>query len=177
MSTVLLPYLDSAFNLASWLVGSPAAAQDIVQAAFAQACVSVRTLPPREPRLWLLRLVRETAYRRLHTHRGVARSAGECLAGPAGAQQAGGLLQALPVDLREMLVLRELECLDYAEIAQVVGLPVPAVLSTISAARQRVHELSRGSGAHDPRRARTNAASSASSRSDTAQNDKSPCVQ
>lgn len=43
---------------------------------------------------------------------------------------------ALPVDLRECLVLRELEELSYKAIAHVTGVPVGTVMSRLWRARQ-----------------------------------------
>jgi len=43
----------------------------------------------------------------------------------------------LPVRFREILVLRELEGLSYKEIADVMGVPMGTVMSTLSRARDR----------------------------------------
>ena len=45
-------------------------------------------------------------------------------------------LATLPADLRECLVLRELEELSYKEVAQVTGVPVGTVMSRLWRARQ-----------------------------------------
>src|SRR5260370_26450488 len=55
------------------------------------------------------------------------------------------LVAALPVDLRETLVLRELEELSYKEIAEVTGTPIGTVMSRLWRAR---HMLERA--ATDP---------------------------
>jgi RNA polymerase sigma-70 factor (ECF subfamily) len=52
-------------------------------------------------------------------------------------------MRQLPDRLREVLVLRELEGLSYKEIADVVGIPMGTVMSTLSRARERFrHRLS-----------------------------------
>ena len=76
-----------------------------------------------------------------------------------------------------MLLLRELERLEYSEISQLAGLPLPVVLSMLSAAWDRFHALRQDGVAHDPCNARTKTASSGSLRSETAQNERSACVQ
>ena len=43
----------------------------------------------------------------------------------------------LPVRWREVLVLRELEGLSYRDIAEVVGVPMGTVMSTLFRARER----------------------------------------
>ena len=47
-------------------------------------------------------------------------------------------LGALPPDLREALVLRDVEGLDYKEIASMLGVPIGTVESRIFRARQRM---------------------------------------
>jgi RNA polymerase sigma-70 factor (ECF subfamily) len=44
----------------------------------------------------------------------------------------------LPVDFREVIVLRELEGLSYKEIAAVVGIPTGTVMSRLARARERL---------------------------------------
>ncbi len=43
--------------------------------------------------------------------------------------------------MREVIVLRELEGLDYAEIAAIAGIPLGTVMSRLSRARARLREL------------------------------------
>ena len=45
-------------------------------------------------------------------------------------------LSALPVKLRECVVLRELEELSYKDIARITGAPIGTVMSRLSRARQ-----------------------------------------
>ncbi len=45
-------------------------------------------------------------------------------------------LAALPAELRECLVLRELEELSYRDIARITGVPVGTVMSRLFRARQ-----------------------------------------
>jgi len=51
------------------------------------------------------------------------------------------LLAQLPPDSRAVLVLRELEELTYAEIAQVLSVPVGTVMSRLARAREKVTAL------------------------------------
>ena len=54
-------------------------------------------------------------------------------------------IRALPPALREVIVLRELEGLDYAEIAQVALIPIGTVMSRLSRARGRLRASLAGS--------------------------------
>src|SRR4029450_13893591 len=47
-------------------------------------------------------------------------------------------LEQLPVDFREMIVLREIEGLSYKEIAEIVRVPIGTVMSRLARARERV---------------------------------------
>jgi Sigma-70, region 4 len=48
-------------------------------------------------------------------------------------------IAALPVDFREVVVLRELEGLSYKEISQVSGVPLGTVMSRLARARHQLY--------------------------------------
>lgn len=50
-------------------------------------------------------------------------------------------VEQLPLEFREVIVLRELEGLSYAEIATVVDIPIGTVMSRLSRARERLIPL------------------------------------
>lgn len=54
------------------------------------------------------------------------------------------ILEELPTEFREVIVLRDLEDLSYKEIAQVVGVPIGTVMSRISRGRERIKERHAG---------------------------------
>jgi RNA polymerase sigma-70 factor (ECF subfamily) len=155
---VVLPHLDAAYNLARWLAGDATLAQDIVQDAVMRALGYFGSFRGGDARAWLLRIVRNTAYTALAARkdRGAASldavgPDGEApalqvrdpaddpeaaLARQEGAAQLNRALAALPLELRECLVLRELQELSYKEIGHVTGVPVGTVMSRLWRARQ-----------------------------------------
>lgn len=149
---VALPHLDAAYNLARWLVRDADAAQDVVQDAMVRALTYFASFRGDNARAWLLQIVRTTAYTRAARSRGAAEvplPAEDELAlpdpgiGPEAAlnqrEDAATLtqaLEALPPDLRECLVLRELEELSYRDIARITGVPTGTVMSRLWRGRQ-----------------------------------------
>lgn len=148
----VLPHLDAAYNLARWLVRDPTLAEDVVQDATLRAINYSSSYRGGDGRAWLLRIVRNAAYTAITARR---QSAASSLDDPAALQVAdpaddpetasarrqdlGALdraLAALPVELRECIVLRELEELSYKEVAQVTGVPIGTVMSRLWRARQ-----------------------------------------
>ena len=153
-----LPHLDAAYCLARWLLRDPVAAEDVVQEAMLRALTYIGSFRGDNARAWLLRIVRTAAHDRLAA---TARSCEVPLvmqgdedapavnepADPADDPEAAlsrrqdraalaAALAALPVELRECLVLRELEEMSYRDIAQVTGVPVGTVMSRLWRARQ-----------------------------------------
>jgi RNA polymerase sigma factor (sigma-70 family) len=146
----VLPHLDAAYNVARWLVRDPDLAQDVVQEAMLRALRYHAGLRG-NAKPWLLQIVRNAAFAALATRRA---QSGPTPAEPAAdpVDPAGDPLSALersdgirhlnvamatlPDELRECLVLRELEELSYKEIAQVTGVPIGTVMSRLWRARR-----------------------------------------
>src|SRR5215218_9997298 len=127
---VVLPHLDAAFNYARWLTKDHAEAEDVVQDACMRAMRYFSSLRDDNARPWLFAIVRNTWYSRL------SRRPSPMLATPFDdsghpdvpddaldpeerllQQHTVTLVRAaveqLPVDFREVIVLRELEGLSY----------------------------------------------------------------
>jgi len=159
IAELLLSHLDSAYNLARWLVRNSADAEDVVQEAYLRAFKYSGGFRGGDARAWLLTIVRNTAYRWLrkarsyepvtqfdeneHTCGSETSNPEVLLLQKADQQLLEKALNELPVRFREILVLRELEGLAYKEIAEVMGMPMGTVMSTLSRAR---HEFSRAAG-------------------------------
>ena len=147
-----LPHLDAAYNLARWLVRDADAAQDVVQDAMVRALTYFAGFRGENARAWLLQIVRTTAYNRAARQRGAAEvplpeedepalpDPGATPEAALAQREAAGTLEqalaALPPELRECLVLRELEEMSYRDIARVTGVPTGTVMSRLWRARQ-----------------------------------------
>jgi len=154
LEQAILGHLDAAHNLARWLVRDATAAEDVVQEAMLRAIRYREGWRGGDGRAWLLRIVRNAAHDWLAAHRRAAEvplpdtdAAGPALADPAddpetmlaAAEARHGLeaaLLALPAELRECLVLRELEEMSYRDIARVTGAPIGTVMSRLWRARR-----------------------------------------
>ena len=149
----MLPHLDAAFNYARWLTRSDADAEDVVQDAYMRALKFFSSFRGDNAHSWLLTIVRNTWYGRFPKRLGPAppvpteivdEPADDALDPEALLMQqqtvdrVRHLLEELPADFREVLVLRELEGLSYKEIAAVVGIPIGTVMSRLARARERL---------------------------------------
>ncbi len=151
---VLVPHLDAAYNLARWMTGNDADADDVVQEAFVRALTFFGGFHGGDARPWLLAIVRNTCrdWMRRHGTRAVDAQFDEDLHTPAARvetpesllirqadrERVLRALESLPIVWREVLVLRELEGLSYKEIAEVVGIPLGTVMSRLARARSRL---------------------------------------
>lgn len=151
---VVLPHLDAAYNLARWLTGNEHDAEDAVQEAYLRAWKFFGSFRGGESRSWLLTIVRRTCYTWLQHNRAhelttvldeTQHSVEDTGANPetwlvqrAHQQTLHQALEALPVALREVVVLRELEGLSYKEIAALTEVPLGTVMSRLARARKRL---------------------------------------
>ena len=163
---VVLPHLGDAFALARWLTGDRTDAEDVVQDACLRALRGIAGFSGGSARAWVLTIVRHAAYTWLGKNRpaalvvtddleAVERAAFSRGGGGGGSEAAGetpeaaliakaeaarleAAIQELPPPFRETLVLRDLQGLDYKEIAKVTGVPIGTVMSRLARARQRL---------------------------------------
>src|SRR6476646_537090 len=151
---VVLPHLDAAFNYARWLTKSDADAEDVVQDAAVRALRFFSSLRNDDARAWLLTIVRNTWYARFSKVGHADRHAvfddmkderpDEQLDPEAlviqrqAVERVHRAIEEMPVDFREVVVLRELEGLSYKEIAAVIGTPIGTVMSRLARSRERL---------------------------------------
>jgi RNA polymerase sigma-70 factor (ECF subfamily) len=152
----VLPHLDAAYNLARWLMRNDQDAEDMVQEACLRALRFFGGYRGTDGRAWLLTIVRNTCYSWLRHHRAhdlmtpfdedAHSAAGESSDPEALSQRhveaelLSQAVEALPVEFREVIVLRELEGLSYKQIALIADVPIGTVMSRLARARRRLHE-------------------------------------
>jgi len=153
---IVLPHLDAAYNLARWLVRNKQDAEDIVQEACLRAFRFFGGFQGGDARAWLLKIVRNTSYTFLEKNRPVALAeefdeqvhvpdvptydAETIMVRGVESRMLRESLEELPVNFREVLVLRELEGLSYKEIAEMIGVPMGTVMSSLARGRDRLRE-------------------------------------
>jgi len=151
----VVPHLHAAYNLARWLTRNDQDAEDVVQEAYLRAWKFFGSFHGGESRPWLLTIVRRTCYtwlRHNHAHDEVTafdderQSGASAEAHPAAlrlhrveAQELRHALEALPLEFREVIILRELEDCSYKEIAAITDVPLGTVMSRLARARQRLY--------------------------------------
>ena len=153
----ILPHMNAAYNLARWLTRNDHDAEDMVQEAYLRAFKFFHALRGVDGRAWLLTIVRNTCYTWLQQNRAhestmmfdeEIHSAGCDTSNPAALllhsadqQILRQALDELPVEFREVVVLRELEGFSYKEIAEIANIPTGTVMSRLARARERLKQL------------------------------------
>jgi RNA polymerase sigma factor (sigma-70 family) len=158
---IFLPYLPEAYRLAQWLAGSASDAEDIVQEAAIRAFRGIKGFGAVNARAWSLTIVRNTALSWLAKNRprtvayindlSAAEQQGleyEGLYGTrietpeetalfkADAEEIEKALAQLPAQFREVIVLREINQMNYRDIAEITNVPIGTVMSRLSRGRQ-----------------------------------------
>jgi len=159
-TNIVIPHIDDAYRLAHWLTGNSTDAEDVVQDASLRAFRSIRSFAGGSARAWLLAIVRNTAYSWLHKNRPAAVATVDdleavelaqakpgdvnvetpetTLLAKIDAEQLRTAISELPPRFRETLVLRDVEGLDYREIAQATEVPIGTVMSRLARARHQL---------------------------------------
>jgi RNA polymerase sigma factor (sigma-70 family) len=159
-AAVVLPHLDDAFALARWLTGNRTDAEDVAQEASLRAYRAIATFAGGNARAWVLTIVRHTAYTWLRRNRSASlvmvddleaverahvdpsdqeKSTPETeLIAKADAARLEAAIAELPAPFKETLVLRDVQGLDYREIAQITEVPIGTVMSRLARARRRL---------------------------------------
>ncbi len=163
---VFLPHLPEAYRLAHWLTGNASDAEDIVQEAALRAFRGIKTFGAVNARAWSLTIVRNTAFSWLGKNRPKTLVSISDLStaeqreleqeGPHGtrietpeelvllkadAEEVQEALAQLPTQFREVIVLREINQMNYRDIAEITNVPIGTVMSRLSRSRQLLMAL------------------------------------
>jgi RNA polymerase sigma factor (sigma-70 family) len=163
---VFLPHLPEAYRLAQWLTGNASDAEDVVQEAALRAFRGIKSFGAVNARAWSLTIVRNTAfswltknkprtvvflndlsaaeqqeieYEGLHGTR--IETPEEIALFKADAAEVQKALAQLPMQFREVIVLREINQMNYRDIAEVTNVPIGTVMSRLSRGRQLLMAL------------------------------------
>ena len=167
---LVLTYQDMAFNQAYRLMGDAASAEDITQDAFISAYRKLHTFRGGSFKAWLLRIVTNAGYdelrrrkRRPTTHLEPISNDDEEIESPSWLTDPGEspeqaairmelneaiqrCLEQLEVDFRVVVVLVDVQGLDYKQAARNIGKPLGTVKSRLARARSRMQDCLRGFG-------------------------------
>ncbi|MBV8792146.1 MAG: sigma-70 family RNA polymerase sigma factor [Pseudolabrys sp.] len=150
-----LPHLDDVYTLARYLMSNAADADDAVQECYLRAFRHFGGYRGPAIKPWLFAILRNVCYAAHSKNSGLVftdatstgsddavpvwREAEETPEGAAVRRHDAGtmrrMIQDLPPEFREVIVLREIEDLPYRDIANVVGVPIGTVMSRLARGR------------------------------------------
>ncbi len=167
-NTLVLHYQDMVFNTALRILGDEDQAADASQEAFISAFRAIKSYRGGSFKAWLLRTVTNACYDELRrqkrrpttplepeTEDGDEMDSPRWLADPSltPSQQLEAdelehaiqhCLDALPTDFRVVVVMADIEGLDYTEVAAAVRVPLGTIKSRLARARLRLRECLQG---------------------------------
>ena len=159
--TTLPAYMDGLYAYAMVLSRNPAMAADLVQETYVRALKAKESLrPDSSVKSWLFTILRNIWLNHLRHERAGPKIAeldsDQNLADVSIAtsedphdlyvrnlqrEQVRTAVQHLPIEFREIIILREYEELSYSEIANVLQCPMGTVMSRLARARSRLGDL------------------------------------
>ena len=155
-----MPHLGAAYNLARWLMHNDQDAEDMVQEAYLRAFKFFDGFHGADSvagsKAWLLTIVRNTCYtwlrqqrlseltmpydEEVHGDSSEELNPERLMLQNADNEVLRAALEDLPVEFREVVILRDLEGLSYKEIAGVIAVPLGTVMSRLARARKRLEQ-------------------------------------
>jgi len=144
-----MPLVNSAYNLARWLVGNDCDAEDLVQETYLKAFRNFRSFQPGTNfRAWIYRILRNTFSTSPSGLRAASTVSLDSEEGPELAvenetpetilmkrvdlQLVQNAIDDLPGHYRETLLLCDVEEMSYREIAEILSIPVGTVMSRLA---------------------------------------------
>ncbi|HZC34260.1 MAG TPA: sigma-70 family RNA polymerase sigma factor [Chthoniobacterales bacterium] len=162
----MLPLMPEAFNLARWFMKNEPDARDVVQDAYLKAFRYFESFHGDSGRAWLLRIVRNVCYDALRArdsqHNIVSLDEETADEVPDSKPSPNALairnstklrireaVDALPLQFKTVIILREFDGFSYKEISEIAGVPVGTVMSRLSRARQQLAILLQEEGENE----------------------------
>ena len=166
-NTLILHYQDNVYNVALRIMGDEFFAADAAQEAFISAFKSIASFRGGSFKGWLMRIVTNACYdelrrkkRRPTTPLEPENEDGEEMASPrwladpsmTPSQQAEAdelehaiqhCIDNLPLEFKTVVVMTDLQGLDYAEVASAIRVPLGTIKSRLARARLRLRECLR----------------------------------
>ena len=148
-----LPLFDQLYNLAHWLTGDRADAEDLVQETYAKALRGIKSFQDGTNfRAWIYTILRNTFLTsrsglKVQNELSIEDDQGQGVVTVdsvtpefivlqlESSAALTGAIAALPVIYREVVLLSDMEELSYKEIARVLGVPIGTVMSRLSRGR------------------------------------------
>jgi RNA polymerase sigma-70 factor, ECF subfamily len=164
---LVLEYQDMAFNLAARMLGDDDAAEDVTQTAFLSAFRSLDSFRGGSFRAWVMRMVSNACYDELRRRKRRPTVSLEPIneddeeiespawladdaPSPEGEleraeleQALQGCLQGLPEEFRSVVLMVDVEGLDYQEVSLATGKPLGTVKSRLARARLKMRDCLR----------------------------------
>jgi RNA polymerase sigma factor (sigma-70 family) len=154
----MLPLMPEAYNMARWIMKNEPDARDVVQDAYLKAFRYFESFHGDSGRAWLLRIVRNVCYDALRardSQRNIVSLDEETAAEVPDSKPSPNVLaiqnstklrirealEALPLEFKTVIILREFDGLSYKEISDIAGVPVGTVMSRLSRARRQLAAL------------------------------------
>ncbi len=169
-NSLVLAYQDVLYNTALRILNDDALAADATQDAFISAFRSLNSFRGGSFKAWLMRTVTNACYDELRRQKrrptipleptndddeeiDSPRWLADSSMSPAEKFEADELehaiqhcLQALPVDFRTVVVMADVQGLDYSEVATATHIPLGTIKSRLARARLRLRECLQGFG-------------------------------
>jgi len=158
-----MPLFDSLYNFAGWLTGNREEAEDLVQETYLKALKGFSSFQQGTNfRAWIFRILRNAfltsrtglkAMRTVPLGNDDEETAGvsaemdtpeSILLGRASQEAIQAALGKLPVIFREVLLLSDVEEMNYREISETVSIPIGTVMSRLYRARRAMREELQG---------------------------------
>ena len=156
---VALPLVDSLFNFARWLTGNSNDAEDLVQETYLKAWKGYESFRADcSFQTWIFRILRNTFLSSLTSRRTsltesldddqhqdflpcTDQTPESILVDQAHLSVIRSALEEIPLAMREIILLREVEEMSYQNISQTLDIPVGTVMSRLARARKALRQM------------------------------------